>query len=70
MVNSDQSENMSKAKISKSRENQKQDRGDSVKIGTMRTPMPKSNLGNRCISAGKSFMEHLLIDSSQRTRQV
>ena len=70
MVYSDQRENMGKAKIANPEKSQNKDRGDSVKIGTMWTPLPKSNLGNRCISAGKSFMEHLLIDSSQRPRQV
>ena len=50
MVNSDKSENMGKAKIANLEKSQNKDRGDS---GTLRTPMPNPNLGNRCIGAGR-----------------
>jgi len=62
---------MSKAKKAGDDDNDNTGRGDIVKIATMSYPMSESRLGNRCISAGKSFMEHLLlIDSSQRSRRV
>ena len=47
ILNSDKSENMGKAKIANLEKSQKKDRGDSVKIGTLSTPMPRTNLGNR-----------------------
>ena len=46
-------ENMGKAKIANLEKSQNKDRGDSVKIGTLSTPMPNPNLGNRCIGAGR-----------------